>query len=53
MIDHTGIIVSDFEQSKKFYVDMLATIGYTLITEIPASMPTSPVSAKMVNLIFG
>ncbi len=38
MIDHTGMIVSDFEQSKKFYANTLATIGYTLITEIPASI---------------
>ncbi len=38
MIDHTGIIVSDFERSKKFYTDTLAAIGYTLIVELPASV---------------
>ena len=35
MIDHTGIIVSNFEQSKKFYQEALAAIGYELIRRIP------------------
>ena len=31
MIDHTGIIASNFEKSKAFYVDALAAIGYQLL----------------------
>ncbi|HSF58754.1 MAG TPA: VOC family protein [Candidatus Binatia bacterium] len=38
MIDHTGVIVSDFEKSKKFYSDALEPIGYTLLLEFPASV---------------
>jgi catechol 2,3-dioxygenase-like lactoylglutathione lyase family enzyme len=38
MIDHTGIIVSDFEKSKRFYETALAAIGYTLLSEFPASV---------------
>ena len=38
MIDHTGVIVSDFEKSKKFYKSALAAIGYELIMEIPAAV---------------
>jgi len=38
MIDHTGIIVSDFEQSKSFYAAALAAIGLSLIAEYPASI---------------
>lgn len=38
MIDHTGVIVSDFEKSKKFYSDALKPIGYTLLLEFPASV---------------
>jgi len=38
MIDHTGISVSDFAQSKAFYVKALAPIGYALLMEIPASV---------------
>jgi catechol 2,3-dioxygenase-like lactoylglutathione lyase family enzyme len=38
MIDHTGIHVSDFESSKKFYSEALGAIGYTLIVEFPASV---------------
>ncbi|QND51853.1 VOC family protein [Phyllobacterium sp. 628] len=41
MIDHTGVTVSNFEQSKKFYKDALAAIGYELIMEIPASVTGS------------
>ena len=36
MIDHTGLIVSDFEKSKKFYKSALSAIAYELIAEIPA-----------------
>lgn len=38
MIDHTGIIVSDFEKAKKFYTEALGAIGYTLIVEFPAAV---------------
>ncbi len=38
MIDHTGVIVSDFERSKRFYRAALAAIAYELITELPASV---------------
>ncbi|OWY28435.1 VOC family protein [Herbaspirillum robiniae] len=38
MIDHTGVIVSDFAKSKAFYAAALAPIGYTLIMEVPAAV---------------
>lgn len=38
MIDHTGVVVSDFGRSKAFYVQALAPIGYVLMMEIPASV---------------
>jgi catechol 2,3-dioxygenase-like lactoylglutathione lyase family enzyme len=38
MIDHTGIIASDFEKSKAFYLSALAAIGYDLLVELPASI---------------
>ena len=38
MIDHTGVVVSDFNKSKAFYRDALGAIGYSLIMEFPASV---------------
>ena len=38
MIDHTGVVVSDFSKSKAFYADALAPIGYSLIMELSASV---------------
>lgn len=38
MIDHTGVVVSDYARSKAFYLAALAPIGYTLLAEIPASV---------------
>lgn len=38
MIDHTGLVVSDFERSKRFYVTALAPIGYAMLAEFPASI---------------
>lgn len=38
MIDHTGVIVSDFGESKEFYSRALAPIGYSIIMELPASV---------------
>jgi catechol 2,3-dioxygenase-like lactoylglutathione lyase family enzyme len=41
MIDHTGVAVSNYQQSKKFYSATLAAIGYELILEFPASVTGS------------
>jgi catechol 2,3-dioxygenase-like lactoylglutathione lyase family enzyme len=38
MIDHTGIVVTDYVKSKAFYSEALAPIGYVLLAEIPASV---------------
>ncbi|WP_444543200.1 VOC family protein [Microvirgula aerodenitrificans] len=38
MIDHTGIVSSDFKTSKAFYTAALATIGYRLLVELPAAV---------------
>ncbi len=38
MIDHTGVVVSDFERSKSFYQSTLSAIGYELLAEFPASV---------------
>jgi len=38
MIDHTGVVVSNFEKSKDFYVQVLSAIGYSLLADIPASI---------------
>lgn len=38
MIDHTGVTVSNFAQSKAFYEKALAPIGYVLMMELPASV---------------
>lgn len=38
MIDHTGLVVSDFERSKAFYAKALGAIGYRLLAEFPASV---------------
>jgi catechol 2,3-dioxygenase-like lactoylglutathione lyase family enzyme len=41
MIDHTGIVVSNFQRSKTFYTEALGAIDYTLLREFPASMTGS------------
>jgi catechol 2,3-dioxygenase-like lactoylglutathione lyase family enzyme len=41
MIDHTGVVVSDFVRSKAFYAAALAPLGYELLMEIPASVTGS------------
>lgn len=41
MIDHTGVIVSEFQKSKDFYSKALAAIGYSLLAELPASVTGS------------
>ena len=38
MIDHTGVVVSDFEKSKQFYGAALAPIGIELLVEFPAAV---------------
>lgn len=38
MIDHIGIVVSDFEKSKAFYTSALAPISYVLIMEFAESV---------------
>jgi catechol 2,3-dioxygenase-like lactoylglutathione lyase family enzyme len=37
MIDHTGVVVSDFSTSKDFYRAALAPFGYTLLMEVSAA----------------
>jgi catechol 2,3-dioxygenase-like lactoylglutathione lyase family enzyme len=34
MIDHTGVTVSDFQRSKKFYQAALAPLGYAVVMEL-------------------
>jgi catechol 2,3-dioxygenase-like lactoylglutathione lyase family enzyme len=38
MIDHTGVIVSDFEASKSFYDMALAPLGFAKLLEFPAAV---------------
>jgi catechol 2,3-dioxygenase-like lactoylglutathione lyase family enzyme len=38
MIDHTGVVVSDFDRSKRFYLAALKPIGFGLLAEFPASI---------------
>lgn len=38
MIDHTGLISSDFGKSKAFYEKALAPLGYALVMELSASV---------------
>ena len=41
MIDHTGVIVSDYRKSKDFYLKALSAIGYQLLAEFPAEQTGS------------
>ena len=38
MIDHTGVIVSDFAKSKAFYSAAFGAIGIAVLKEFPASV---------------
>lgn len=38
MIDHMGIVVSDFIRSKDFFAQALAPLGYAMLMEFPASV---------------
>ena len=41
MIDHTGLVVSNYGKSKQFYLAALAPIGYQMLMELPASVTGS------------
>jgi len=41
MIDHTGVIASNFQTSKDFYTRALAPIGYALLMEVTAAQTGS------------
>ena len=41
MIDHTGLVVSNYDKSKQFYLAALAPIGYRMLMELPASVTGS------------
>lgn len=41
MIDHTGVVVSDFERSKHFYTAALQPIAYGLLMEFSADVTGS------------
>ena len=38
MIDHVGVLVSDFEKSKAFYVHALAPTGHSKLVEPPGTV---------------
>jgi catechol 2,3-dioxygenase-like lactoylglutathione lyase family enzyme len=38
MIDHTGIVVSEYARSRAFYVAALAPLGYALLAELPLAV---------------
>lgn len=38
MIDHTGVVVSNFAKSKEFYSKALHVIGYELLMELSAAV---------------
>lgn len=35
MIDHTGFLVSNLQQSRRFYEQALAPLGYAMLFEVP------------------
>ena len=37
MLDHIGIVVSDFERSRAFYLAALAPLGYRIMKQHPAA----------------
>jgi catechol 2,3-dioxygenase-like lactoylglutathione lyase family enzyme len=41
MIDHTGLVVSDYDKSKRFYQAALGAIGYQMLMEIPVAVTGS------------
>jgi catechol 2,3-dioxygenase-like lactoylglutathione lyase family enzyme len=38
MIDHTGLIVSDLQRSRRFYEAALAPLGYAMLFEVPGGV---------------
>ena len=38
MIDHTGLLVSDLERSRRFYATALAPLGYCVRLELPQAV---------------
>ncbi len=38
MIDHTGVSVNNYANSKAFYIAALSSIGYELLLEVPAAL---------------
>ncbi len=45
MIDHIGLSVSDYEESKAFYLATLAPLGYALVMEIADAGPAAGLGA--------
>jgi catechol 2,3-dioxygenase-like lactoylglutathione lyase family enzyme len=45
MIDHVGFAVSDYERSKRFYLQALAPLGYSLIMEVSGEHTESKAAA--------
>ena len=41
MIDHTGVTVTDYARSKRFYEQALGAIGYALLLEVPKTVTGS------------
>jgi catechol 2,3-dioxygenase-like lactoylglutathione lyase family enzyme len=41
MIDHTGLVVSDYTRSKQFYLQALAPLGYAMLMEATAAQTGS------------
>ena len=35
MIDHTGLLVTDLQKSRRFYEQALAPLGYVMLFEVP------------------
>lgn len=38
MIDHTGVVVCDFDRGKRFYAAALAPLGMQMLAEFPAAV---------------
>jgi catechol 2,3-dioxygenase-like lactoylglutathione lyase family enzyme len=49
MLDHTGFPVSDYAQSKAFYLQALAPLGYALILEVQQYENDSPAAGFGAN----
>jgi catechol 2,3-dioxygenase-like lactoylglutathione lyase family enzyme len=38
MIDHTGLVVTDLQKSRRFYEQALAPLGYAMLFEVPGGV---------------